>query len=62
METIREQYVGTREIATALSCDPQTVRNLLRKGVLPHIRFGRKLLVKRDDFERFIQRLTQSGE
>jgi len=37
------------ETAAALGCSPQTVRNLIRRGVLPAYRVGRVFRVRRAD-------------
>jgi excisionase family DNA binding protein len=45
------EMVGTPAVSSELGVCLQTARNLIRRGVLPAIRVGRQLRVKRTDLE-----------
>ncbi len=43
------------EIATVLKLSQQTVRNWLTDGLLPVVRVGRRVLIKRSNFDAMIE-------
>ena len=49
MKIKNSDVLSVMETAAALSCSPQTVRNLIRRGVLPAYRVGRVFRVRRAD-------------
>ncbi len=48
-----EAYVTSEQVAQALKVTPQTIRNWIRKGVLPAERYGHVFRIRREDFEAF---------
>jgi excisionase family DNA binding protein len=53
--TARESFMTVAEVATILKLNQQTVRNWIDGGKLPAIHVGRRVRIKRSDFERLIE-------
>jgi excisionase family DNA binding protein len=49
-----EELLTVDEVAAVLRVTGQTVRNYLTRGLLPHIKVGRRVRIARSDFERFL--------
>jgi len=49
-----EDFLTVAEIAAILKLNQQTVRNWIERGLLPALRIGRRVRVRRGDFERFL--------
>ncbi len=50
-----ESYLTVAEIAEILKLNQQTIRNMLDPGDLPFVRLGRRVRIKRSDFDRFVE-------
>ncbi len=50
-----ETYLTVAEVAETLKLNQQTVRNWIDQGSLPALRVGRRVRIKRSDFERLLQ-------
>ena len=50
-----ETYVTVAEVAATLKLNQQTVRNWIDAGTLPALRVGRRVRIKRTDFERILE-------
>ncbi|MGZ6363954.1 MAG: helix-turn-helix domain-containing protein, partial [Ktedonobacterales bacterium] len=50
-----ESFMIVAEVATILKLNQQTVRNWIDGGKLPAIHVGRRVRIKRSDFERLIE-------
>src|ERR1700744_5397118 len=50
-----ETYLTVAEVAETLKLNQQTVRNWIDQGSLPALRVGRRVRIKRSDFERVIE-------
>jgi len=50
-----DQLLTIQEVADYLSVSPKTVRRLVSRRGLPHIRFGRVLRFERGDVFRWLQ-------
>ena len=50
---VDEPFLTSDEVAAALSVTPQTIRNWIKKGVLPAERLGHVFRIRREDFEAF---------
>ena len=46
-----DELLTVDEIATTLKMNPQTIRNWIDSGYLPALRIGRRVRVKRSDFD-----------
>lgn len=46
-------FLTSEDVAAALSVTPQTIRNWIKKGVLPAERYGHVFRIRREDFEAF---------
>jgi excisionase family DNA binding protein len=46
-----EEFLTVAEIAATLKMNQQSIRNWIEQGYLPAIRVGRRVRVKRSDFE-----------
>ena len=44
------------EVAEILKLNQQTIRNMLDRGDLPFVRLGRRVRIKRSDFDQFMER------
>jgi excisionase family DNA binding protein len=53
-EDVREPFMTVAEVAKVLKLNQQTVRNWIDQGSLPAVRVGRRVRIKRSDFERVV--------
>jgi len=53
-EDLSESFLTVAEVAKTLKLNPQTVRNWIDQGSLPAVRVGRRVRIKRADFERIV--------
>jgi len=51
---LEESYLTVAEVADVLKLNQQTVRNWIDQGSLPALRVGRRVRIKRSDFERVL--------
>jgi excisionase family DNA binding protein len=51
----QESFLTVAEVAEMLKLNQQTVRNWIDQGSLPALRVGRRVRIKRSDFERIIE-------
>ncbi len=49
-----EEYLTVAEVAETLKLNQQTVRNWIDQGSLPALRVGRRVRIKRSDFQRVL--------
>src|SRR6201999_1548815 len=56
-----ESYLTVAEVAATLKLNQQTVRNWIDAGTLPALRVGRRVRIKRSDFQRILEE-SYSGE
>jgi excisionase family DNA binding protein len=49
-----DEYLTVNEIAEHLKLNPQTVRNWVAAGSLPAVRVGRRVRIRRADFDRLL--------
>ena len=50
-----ETFLTVAEVADMLKLNQQTVRNWIDQGSLPALRVGRRVRIKRSDFERVLE-------
>jgi excisionase family DNA binding protein len=50
-----ESFLTVAEVAEILKLNQQTVRNWIDQGSLPAVRVGRRVRIKRSDFERVLE-------
>jgi excisionase family DNA binding protein len=50
-----ETYLTVAEVAATLKLNQQTVRNWIDAGTLPALRVGRRVRIKRSDFDRILE-------
>jgi excisionase family DNA binding protein len=56
-----ESFLTVAEVAEILKLNQQTVRNWIDQGSLPALRVGRRVRIKRSDFERVLEESYSSG-
>src|SRR5437868_6767645 len=56
-----ESFLTVAEVAGLLKLNQQTVRNWIDQGSLPAVRMGRRVRIKRSDFERVIEQNYSPG-
>ena len=56
-----ESFLTVAEVAEMLKLNQQTVRNWIDQGSLPALRVGRRVRIKRSDFERVLAQSYTSG-
>lgn len=56
-----EEYLTVAEVAQTLKLNQQTVRNWIDQGSLPALRVGRRVRIKRSDFERILAESYSGG-
>ncbi|HWD76410.1 MAG TPA: helix-turn-helix domain-containing protein [Solirubrobacteraceae bacterium] len=49
-----EEFLTVAEVAETLKLNQQTVRNWIDQGSLPALRVGRRVRIKRSDFQRIL--------
>ena len=49
-----ESFLTVAEVAATLKLNQQTVRNWIDQGALPALRVGRRVRIRRSDFERLL--------
>ena len=54
-DDVKETYLTVAEVAATLQLNQQTVRNWIDAGTLPALRVGRRVRIKRTDFERILE-------
>jgi excisionase family DNA binding protein len=50
-----DEFLTVAEVAATLKLNQQTVRNWIDQGSLPAFRVGRRVRIKRSDFERILE-------
>ena len=50
-----ESYLTVAEVAETLKLNQQTVRNWIDAGTLPALRVGRRVRIKKSDFQRLLE-------
>jgi Helix-turn-helix domain len=48
---------SARDVAMLFGCRPQTARRMIRQGLIPGRRLGRRVVVLRDELETVLRRL-----
>ena len=56
-----ESFLTVAEVAETLKLNQQTVRNWIDQGFLPALRVGRRVRIKRSDFERLLEQGYTAG-
>src|SRR3982074_121827 len=56
-----DSFLTVAEVAEMLKLNQQTVRNWIDQGSLPALRVGRRVRIKRSDFERVLERSYSPG-
>ena len=56
-----ETFLTVAEVAEMLKLNQQTVRNWIDQGSLPALRVGRRVRIKRSDFERVLAESYTAG-
>jgi excisionase family DNA binding protein len=56
-----DSFLTVAEVAGMLKLNQQTVRNWIDQGSLPALRVGRRVRIKRSDFERVLARAYTGG-
>ena len=60
-EEPEESFLTVAEVAGILKLNQQTVRNWIDQGSLPALRVGRRVRIKRSDFERVLAQSYTAG-
>ncbi len=50
-----DEFMTVAEVAATLKLNQQTVRNWIDKGELPALHVGRRVRIRRSDFDRLIE-------
>ncbi|MHB8657102.1 MAG: helix-turn-helix domain-containing protein [Solirubrobacteraceae bacterium] len=58
---LEESFLTVAEVAEKLKLNPQTVRNWIDQGSLPALRVGRRVRIKRSDFDRLVSEGYQAA-
>jgi excisionase family DNA binding protein len=51
-----DEFLTVADVAETLKLNQQTVRNWIDRGELPAIRIGRRVRIRRSDFDRLVER------
>ena len=55
--TLNGELMAVAAVATFLGCNPKVVRARIGRGLLPHRRWGGRIIVLRSELIQFMQRL-----
>jgi excisionase family DNA binding protein len=55
------KFITIAETATRMSTTEKAIRQRIFRGQLPVVRFGRRVLIPEDEFERFLEGLPKQG-
>ncbi len=58
---LEDSFLTVAEVAEVLKLNPQTVRNWIDQGSLPALRVGRRVRIRRSDFERILAESYSGG-
>lgn len=58
---LEDSFLTVAEVAELLKLNQQTVRNWIDQGSLPALRVGRRVRIRRTDFERLLERGSTSN-
>ena len=58
---LEDSLLTVAEVAEMLKLNQQTIRNWIDQGSLPAIRIGRRVRIKRSDFERILEEGYSAG-
>jgi excisionase family DNA binding protein len=61
MRRVADAFLTVAEVAATLKLNQQTVRNWIDQGSLPALRVGRRVRIKRSDFERVLAQSYTGG-
>ncbi len=61
MDGVEDEFLTVAEIAELLKLNQQTLRNWIEQGQLPAVRIGRRVRIRRSDFERLVQEGYSGG-
>jgi excisionase family DNA binding protein len=56
-----ESFLTVAEVAELLKLNQQTVRNWIDQGSLPALRVGRRVRIRRSDFDRLLEEGSTAG-
>jgi excisionase family DNA binding protein len=56
-----DEFMTVAEVAAILKLNQQTVRNWIDQGVLPALHVGRRVRIKRSDFDRLLEQSYRGG-
>jgi excisionase family DNA binding protein len=59
--TAQDPFLTVAEVAETLKLNQQTVRNWIDQGSLPAVRVGRRVRIRRSDFDQLLEQGTRSG-
>jgi excisionase family DNA binding protein len=60
MDATDDEFLTVAEIAQILKLNQQTVRNWIDQGTLPALHVGRRVRIRRSDFEALLERGRQA--
>ena len=60
-DNLQETFLTVAEVAEMLKLNQQTVRNWIDQGSLPALRVGRRVRIKRSDFEQVLAQSYTGG-
>ena len=58
---LEDSFLTVAEVAEVLKLNQQTVRNWIDQGSLPALRVGRRVRIRRSDFERILAQSYSGG-
>jgi excisionase family DNA binding protein len=50
-----DEFMTVAEVASVLRLNQQTIRNWIDSGTMPAVRIGRRVRIKRSDFDRVVE-------
>jgi excisionase family DNA binding protein len=59
---VEDSFLTVAEVAEVLKLNQQTVRNWIDQGSLPALRVGRRVRIRRSDFERLLTEGLNGGQ
>jgi len=59
---LEDTFLTVAEVAAMLKLNQQTIRNWIDQGSLPALRVGRRVRIRRSDFERVLEEAATTGQ
>ena len=57
----KERYLTVREVGILLNLSTQTIRKMMKAGLIPYFMVGKNYRIKKEDIDRLTERRRENG-